>query len=287
MQTSFTVADALGLVQDFWSPIFEKELREQTLWVSTLLDPNYTMESIRGGDTMKISRIDKPTSTIRTIGTDADTFATNVLSTTQLSLQVNKRCVSAFEFEDLGVLMSQLEQADSDIRAALLADVQIQANDWVKSLIDPSSSSPDHVVSSVTDFNASEFAAVRLLAAQAKWRSSGEPWYIFADPSYVSDMIKDTTLNSADVMNDGLVSPAIEGRFISKRFGFNIVEDDSLTTDLAYAFIPSFMKVIAGAPRFKISDLHANKQFGYVISCDFPLGAVQMDHHRVIKIYNS
>lgn len=283
--TTFSVADAQGLVQTFWAPIIEKELREQTLWTGLLNDPNYTMEKVRGGDTYKITRINKPTSNIRTIGVDADSFQANTLSSTQLDLAVNKRCVSAYEFEDLAVVMSQLEQEDSEIRAALLSDVQQQANDWVKSLISPSTSSPDHVISSVTDFNTAQLSAVRLLASKAKWLSSGEPWYLLADPTYTSDMLDDTTISNASAMGTAQ-SPMILGNFALKRMNFNIIEDNSLSTDTAFAFIPSFMKVILGAPRFLISDLHAQKKFGYVLSVDFPMGAIQLDNTRVISIAN-
>lgn len=281
--TTFSAIDTQGLVQTFWGPIIEKELREQTLWTGLLNDPNYTMQKVRGGDTYKITRINKPTSVIKTIGTDADSFTANTLSSTQVDLAVTKRCVSAFEFEDLAVLMSQLEQADSPIREALLSDVREQANDYIKSLISPSTSSPDHVLTSVTDFNTAQLSAVRLLASKAKWLSSGEPWYLLADPTYMSDMLDDTTISSASVMGTAQ-SPMILGNFAMKRMNFNIIEDNSLSTDTAFAFIPSFMKVILGEPRFKISDLHANKQFGYVISVDFPLGAVQLDNTRVISI---
>ena len=284
--TSKTYVDtALGLVQDFWSPIFEKELRENTLWAGLLNDPNYTMERIKGGDTIKISKINKPSSSIRTIGTNADSFDTNVLDSTQSDLVVNRRAVSAYEFEDLSVLMSQLEQQDSEIREALLADVREQINDHIKSLISPSSATPDHITASVTDFNLAQLSATRTLAATAKW-GMAEPWYLLASPSYYSDMLDDTTLAGAESMGIGS-SPILEGRFVMKRMGFNIIEDNSLGTDTAYAFIPSFMKVIMGAPRFKISDLHAQKKFGYVLSVDMPCGAVQLDDERVIKVYNS
>jgi len=281
--TTYNAIDTLGLVQDFWSPVFESELRENTLWSGLLADPNYTMEKVKGGDTFKISKINKPTSTIKTIGTDADSFSSNVLSTTQVDLKVNKRCVSAFEFEDLGILLSQLEQKDSEMREALLADVREQANDWIKSLIVPSSSAPDHTITSVTDFNLAQLSAVRTLAANAKWRSSGQPWYLLASPSFYSDMLDDTTLAGANTMGIG-VSPIIQGFFNFNRMGFNIVEDDSLATDTAFAFIPSFMKIVIGQPRFMISDLHVLGQFGWKLSVDFPLGSIQMDDTRVISI---
>jgi len=281
--TTYNAVDTLGLVQDFWSPVFESELRTNTLWSGLLQDPNYTMEKVKGGDTFKISKINKPTSIIKTIGTDADSFASNTLSTTQVDLKVNKRCVSAYKFEDLAIVMSQLEQKDSEMREALLADVREQANDWIKSLISPSASAPNHVLTSVTDFNLAQLSTVRTLGADAKWRASGQPWYLLASPSYYSDMLDDTTLAASNVMGIG-VSPIVQGFFNFNRMGFTIIEDDSLATDTAFAFIPSFMKVVIGQPRFLLSDLHALGQFGFQLSVDFPIGVIQMDSKRVISI---
>ena len=282
--TTFNYVDTtLGLVQDFWAPLFTKELRENTLWTGLLQDPNYTMENVKGGDTLKISRINKPSSSIRTIGTDADSFDSNILSSTQVDLKLNKRCVSAFEFEDLSILMSQLEQQDSEIREALLADVREQANDWIKSLISPSAAAPDHLgISAGGDFNLATLSQVRTLAAVAKWGNQ-KPWYLLPDPTFFSDLLDDTTVSAANTM--GIAhSPILDGRFMLKRMNFNIVEDNSLATDTAFAFTPDFMKVIIGQPRFMISNLHANKTFGHLISVDFPLGAVMMDDTQVISV---
>lgn len=283
--TKAYVDSTLNLTQTFWSPLFEKELRENNLWTGLLQDPNYTINTVKGGDTVKISQINKPSSSIRTIGSDADSFDTNILSTTQNDLVVNKRCVSAYEFEDLAILMSQLEQKDSEIREALLADVREQANDWIKSLVSPSVTAPAHVLSGVSDFNLSQLSTVRTLSAVAKWRSSGQPWYLLADPTYYSDMVDDSTLAAANTMGISQ-SPIIQGRFQFNRMGYSILEDDSLAADTAYAFIPSFMKVIIGQPRFMMSDLHAQGKFGYKLSVDFLLGAKQIDDTRVISIAN-
>ena len=284
--TDYNIVDAQGLVQDFWAPLLEKELRESSMWMGILQDPNYTLEKVKGGDTYKITQINKPSNSIRTIGTDADTFESSVLSTTQVDLKITKRCVSAYEFSDLSTLMSQLDQADSQIRQALLADVRKQANDYIKGLISASASAPDHIFNGITDFNLAHLSLVRSTAATALWGSAGEPWYLLADPVYFSDMMDDTTLAAANSMGIG-TSPIIEGKFAYKRMGFNILEDDSLSTDTAYAFLPSFMKVVAGAPRFKLSDLHSDKKFGFLLSVDFVIGAKQYSDERVIYTYNS
>lgn len=286
MQTSKEYVDStLGLTQTFWAPIIEKELREQTIWGNLLFDPNYTMERVKGGDTLKISYIKKPTSSIRTIGTNADSFESNVLESTQVDLVVDKRAVSAYAFEDLGILMSQLESEDSEIREALLSDVREQMNDWIKSNISPSTSSPDHVITSVSDFNNSQLGTINTLGNVAKWTSSRESKYLVVDPVYHNDLVGDSTIGASNIMGTNQ-SPMIAGQFATQRYGYNILMDDSLSTDTGFAFIPSFMKLVFGEPRFKISDLHAQNKFGYNISVDFPLGLVQLDNKRVISIEN-
>ena len=281
--TTFNIVDTQGLVQDFWSPFLDKQLRQANLWTGLFQDPNYTVSSTAGGDTHKITRVNKSSSTIKTIGTDADSFTSNVLSTTQLELAITKRCVSSYKFQDLAVVMSQLEDADSEIRSSLLADVMEQANTWIKTLVSPSTSSPDHVITSVTDFNLAQLSAITLLANQAKWKSSGQPYLLLADPVYYQDMIDDTTLSSASALGIGK-SPIIDGFFELKRMGWNIAMDDSLSTDTAYGMLANALKVIIGEPRFLISDLHANEQFGYIMSVDFVLGGLQMDSERTITI---
>ena len=103
-------------------------------------------------------------------------------------------------------------------------------------------------------------------------------------PSYYGDILDDTTLASADY--GAADRPIIQGQVALPRMGFNILEDNSLSNDTAYAFIPSFMMGAMGTPRFKISDLHAQKKFGFVLSVDMVLGVKQYDNKRVISIAN-
>ena len=287
--TSFNNVNAVNkLVQSFWEPMMMKELRENTFWAN-LIKSNFgtymrngNEVPIKGGDTVYISQINKPTSTVKTIGTDADSFSTNTLSSKQVTFEVNKRAVSAYEFEDLGILMSQLENEDSEIRASLMADCKEQINDYIKSLISPSSSAPDHTLTSVTDYNLAQVSAVRTLAAAAKWGSANEPWFKVLAPSFYSDVLDDTTM--ADVRYGASDAPVIAGKTVLPRLNFNILEDNSLSNDTGFAFLPSFMFGAFGTPQFKVSDLHAQGKFGFNISCNVVFGAKQWDDERVISI---
>lgn len=267
---SFTnTATVSQQVQSFWAPMFMKELRESAL-LPALVSKEYQGEIKQGGDLVYVSQLNAPVGALRTVGTDSDSFVPESMSTSRISVQANKRAVAAFKFEDLVQLQSQLGAQDSEIRSALLYACMKQMNDYLYSLVNPSTSAPDHVLNSVTDMNASQLAAIRLLAAAAKWPKDGQ-WYGLVDPSYYSDILNATTLTSSDYVSDQAV---VGGQVVNKRFGFNLLEDNSLGTDKGLFFHPDFMHlVMQKEPTFKVSDLHANGQFGYQISCDIIFGA--------------
>jgi hypothetical protein len=257
-------------VQKFWAPMFMDELR-QNMMIGSLVNKEYQGEIKQGGDTVYVSQINAPTGENRIVGTDADSFNSSLLSTSRVSIQANRRAVASFEFDDLVQIQSQLGAADSPIRAALQFAVNKQINDYLFSLASPSTSSPDHLRNSISTFDANELLALRLLAAQAKWEAS-KGWWILADPSYYNDLLAATTMTSKDYV-DG-EAPVVGGKIANKRFGFNVLEDNGLAVDQALVFHPDFLHlVMQPSVQFKISDLHAQKKFGYVISADIIYGA--------------
>lgn len=263
------VADVSDQVQEFWAPMFMDELRE-SLMLGALVNRDYEGEIKMEGDTVYVSQINAPSGSLRTVGVDADTFDSEKLSTSRIAIEANKRATASYEFSDLVQIQSQIGAKDSDIRAGLLYAAEKQINDYLYGLVSPSTSAPDHVINSVTDFNAAQLVALRKLAGQAKWMRN-KPWYCLVDPSYNADLLSAQTLTSSDYVPD---APVVGGQIANQRFGFNILEDNSKVTDTALAFHPDFMHlVMQSQPRFKVSDLHSNKQFGFVISVDMIFGA--------------
>lgn len=272
-------------VQKKWAPLFMQELREQLL-LGSLVNKDYEGSIGAEGDTVYVSQINAPQGSLKTVGTDADTFDSELLSTSRVPIQANKRAVAAFEIADTAKLMSQLDSKDSEIRQSLLYAVSKQINDYLYSLVSASSSAPDHLISGVSDFNASQVSALRVLAGQAKWMKN-KPWTILADPVYHGDLLNAATLTSADYVND---KPVVGGQMGMQRFGFNIFEDNSLPADHALAFHPDFLGLVMQyEPRFKISDLHSQKKFGMLMSVDIVFGASQLIDGDVkhIQVYNS
>lgn len=257
-------------VQKFWSPLFSKELRESLL-LGTLVNKDYEGEIKEQGDTVYVSQINAPVGQLKTVGADADTFDSEQLSLSRISVTANKRAVASFEIADLATLQSQIGAQDSEIRQALLFAVGQQINDYLYTKVNPSTSAPDHLLNSVGNMDAAQLAAIRLLAAQAKWDKT-KGWYALLDPSYYSDVLNASTLTSSDYVNG---EPAVvSGQVVNKRFGFNILEDNSRGTDKGLFFHPDFLHlVMQQQARFKVSDLHPTKKFGYVISVDIVFGA--------------
>lgn len=259
-------------IQKKWAPLFMKELRESLL-LGALVNKEYEGAIGQQGDTVYISQINAPNGELRTVGTDADIFDSEQMSLSRVAIQANKRAVAAFEVAELAQLQSQLDspEGQSQMREALMYAVAKQVNDYLFSVINPSTSAPDHLLTSVTDMNASQLAAIRLLAAQAKWKNDGR-WYGLLDPSYYSDVLNASTLQSSDYV--GADEAIVGGQMAKNRFGFKLLEDNSRGTDKALFFHPDFMHmVMQKEPQFKISDLHSQKKFGYLVSVDLIFGA--------------
>lgn len=268
---STMLSDVQDQIQEFWSALFMKELREQ-LMLGSLVNRDYQGEIRQMGDTVKVSQINAPTGQLLSVGVDADAFGTEAIQTLQVDIVADKRAVAAYEVEDLVMLQSQIGNQDSELRRSLLFAVEKQINDHLYSLVNPSTSTPDHDITGITDFNASQLSDIRTLAAKAKWlRDKG--WWLLADPEYYGDLLDAQTMTSSDFI--GPEQPVVGGQIVSQRFGFNILEDNSRSADFALAFHPDFLYfVMQTEPTFKLSDLHPNKQFGFVLSVDIVLGAV-------------
>ena len=256
------------LVREAWSDLFMQELREDLL-LGALVNKDYDGEIARRGDTVKVSQINAATGELKTIGTDADSFSSEALSSTQISIVADKRAVASYDMEDLVMLQTQLGDKDSEIRASLQFAVAKQINDFLYTLVAPSTATPDHELTS-TDFNTAQLQAIRVLAGQAKW-TRNKRWYALLDPVYYGDLLSETNIISSDFVND---KPTISGQIAERRLGFDILEDNSRSADFGLIFHPDFLHLVMQTqPTFKISDKHANKEFGFVMSVDIVFGA--------------
>lgn len=270
MANMTNLADVTNQIQEYWSPLFTKELRE-TLILGSLINRDYEGQIRKGGDTVYVSQVNAPDGELLTVGTDADSFSAEALSTSRIAIEANRRAVASYKVEDLVDLQSQLDRENSEMRESLLFAMNKQINTHLYSLVSPSTSAPDHELSSVTDLNLAQMSAIRVLAGEAKW-SRSKPWYGLLSPQYMADVMDDSTLSSRDYVGDDM--PIVGGQMAFPRFGFNLLEDTSRSGDYGLFFHPDFMHMVMQQEvRVKVSDLHPLGQFGYMISVDVVFGA--------------
>jgi len=278
-----SITEVQEQVQKFWAPMMVDEMKESAI-LPTLVSKDYEGEIKKGGDTVYISMIITPTGSIKTIGVDHSDYTSETLQTVRKSVVANKIIEASIEIDSLIDLQTQLgsPEGKSKIRSAMNKALEIKLNEYLYSLVAPSASAPDHKVATVTDFNATALLNNRKLASQAKW-SSENGWWALLGPSYYNDFLSATTLTSADYV--GADMPVIGGKKPYNRFGFNILEDNSdamkaisptadVTGDVALLFQPDFMYLVMQTePQIKISDLHAVKKRGYLLTVEIIVGA--------------
>lgn len=281
-----TLAEVANQIEKYWSALFMDQLRE-ALMLGALVNKDYEGQIKRGGDTVRVSQINAPTGQLLDVGVDADSFQSEAISTSYVDIKADKRAVASYEFQDLVELQSQISQNNPKVMDSMKYAMSKQINDYLYSLVSPSTSSPDHSISGVTDFNSAQLAACRVLAAQAKWMDS-PGWYALLDPQYYGDLMNATTMVSSDYGASD--APVIGGKIGLRRFGFQIFEDNSRSADYGLLFHPDFLHLVTqSGPSIKISDLHSQKKFGVVMSIDLVFGAkLGIDGNKKhIKVYNT
>lgn len=280
-----TLTEVAAQIEKYWSPIFTKQLRESLL-LGSLVNKQYQGAIKQGGDTVRVSQVNALTGQLLTVNTDADSFAAEAISTSYVDIVADKRAVASYKFQDLVSLQSQLSQENPEVMESLKYAMGKQMNDYLYTLVSPSTSAPDHSISGVSDFNAAQLAACRVLAAQAKWPAGS--WYGLLDPQFYGDVMNATTLVNTQYGASDI--PTIGGQVSLPRFGFNLLEDNSRSADYGLLFHPDFLHlVMQSSVQVKISDLHALSQFGVLMSIDVIFGAKLGISGNVkhIKVYNS
>lgn len=263
--------DINAQIQTNWSKIAMQELRESFI-LPNLVSKKYEGEIREENDTVRIYQVNAPTSELKTVGTDEDTFTANKLSTSYVDLVADRRAVSAYKFNDLIQVQSILDPANNpEIRMSLMHDIGSQINTYLYSLIVPSASSPDHTIGSTSAMSNTVMADMREAAALAHWPKN-EPFYHLMSPHYMSDFLADNNMVNADY---GFSDQArIFGQPSVQRYGFTNFEDNSVTAASSISFVPSALLYAAQyEPRIKISDLHPLGQFGFLLSIDLVFGS--------------
>jgi len=115
-----TLAEVQDQIQTFWSPVFMQELRESFL-LPGLVSKEYEGEMKKKGDTVTVSQVNSLNSDLRDVGTNADVFEPNQISTSKVDIKADKRAVSAVEFDDLVEIQSLVDPIKGkEVRQAMM-----------------------------------------------------------------------------------------------------------------------------------------------------------------------
>lgn len=268
------LADVSAQIQKFWAPTLRSELKEDTL-LPSLVSKEFQGSIMKGGDTVKVSTIQRPTAVRKTIGVAGyNDYQTDQLQTGQVEVVADTIIQAGYEIESLIDLQTQIHDPNSQIRQGLFEAIEIELNNYLYEQMAPTSST-----SGVTTFDASQLGAAKIYASQQKWAAKNK--YLLLDPVYHQDLMNVTSLTSKDFVMD---CPVVGGQIATQRFGFNILEDNSAgmsalspttaTSQLACAFDPDFIHfVMQQGMEIKVSDLHSNKKRGFILTADIIVGS--------------
>lgn len=260
------LAEVTNQIQKVWAPLYTQKLRE-TLLLGGLVNREYEGEIRQQNDTVYVSQqIDKDAE-LRVAGVDADAFGTVKAEFTRVALVADQVAIQAYEFTTLAQLQSQVSSAN--FRDSMVFAINKRINTYLYSLAIASTSNPDHTLNSVSTIDADALADYGALAATAKWPEDGR-WVGLLAPNYWATIMKDNDLKSSDFVTD---MPTVRGQSARALMGFNCYRDNSITNK-AYFFHPDFMYLAMQTElEFKVSDQHANKRLGYLISAHVVFGA--------------
>jgi len=268
------LADVAAQIQKFWAPTLRSELKENTL-LPSLVSKEFQGSIAKGGDTVKVSTIQRPTAVRKTIGVAGyNDYQTDQLQTAQVEVKADTIIQAGYEIESLIDLQSQIHDPNSQIRQGMFEAIEIELNNYLYEQIAATNN-----VSGVTTFDASQLGAAKIYASQQKWATKNK--YLLLDPVFHQDLMNVTSLTSKDFVPD---APVVGGQMATQRFGFNILEDNSAGMDAlsplsagsqyGLAFDPDFIHfVMQQGMEIKLSDLHSNKKRGFILTADIIVGS--------------
>ncbi len=266
------------LIPEIWSAKMYQELRNDVMFAN-IFSREYEGEIKNFGDTVNVQQIVAPTGEI--ITDDKAQFSSSTMQVNRIAITANKRASAAFEFTDMAQLQSMAFQQDA--QEALLYAIRLKLeSDIIASLVPADGSpAPDHDIApaSASDLAAADLGSIRTLLSTAKVPVSNRK--LLLAPSYYGDLLSKTQVTSTDFVSGNSAQQGVVSQFM----GFEIMEHNLLSTDVGYAVHPSAMLLVMQQDiRIKISDLHSQNKYGYLLSADMVYGFTLADDKRLVKI---
>lgn len=263
-------------IPEIWSGTMYPELRN-SLILGSIFERAYEGSIKNVGDTVKVNTLVAPEGEVLT--DDTSVFTSEAITLTQNSIVVNSRAVASFDITDLAQMQSIPFQ--NEAKEALLYSIAKQIESAIIAALVPSASAPDHDIApaSASSMAVADLGSLSRLLSIAKVPRSNR--HLCLDPNYYSDLLALTNITSKDFVAGYNGQEGVVDRYM----GFTILEHNLFGTDIGYALHPSALQlVMQKEPTIKISDMHSQHKFGYVISADLVFGLSLFDNTRIVKI---
>jgi hypothetical protein len=264
------------LIPEIWSSMMYAELRNSIMFANTF-SRQYEGEIRNVGDTVKVNQLVAPEGEI--ITNDKLQFSSSTMQINQDSIIANKRASAAFEITDLAAMQSL--EFQNEAREALVYAIRLKMEEDILSALIPSASNPDHQISpaSASSLASADLGAIRTLLSAAKVPLDNRQ--LFLAPSYYGDLLSVTQVTSTDFVSGNSAQSGVVSSFM----GFRIMEHNLLGADIGFAIHPSALQLVMQQEvRVKLSDLHAQNKYGYLLSADLVYGYKLFDNKRIVKI---
>lgn len=265
------------MIPTVWSPLLYQELRAKPAYIN-LFSRDYEGEIKEKGNTVKVNQIKKPTGEILT--DDKQTFNTEELQVGQFEITADRRAVASFEITDMAKLQSLEFQLE--VTNALIDSILEQMEVDVQSIMVPSAATPDHQLAALvgSSFDVADVVALRNLLAQAKV-PFGEDTYMALGTTYYGSLLQKGMVVGSDY---GSINDLMAGE-VKKLSGFKIFEHVLEGATTAKAFHRSAVQLVMQTQvNVKVSDLHSQKKFGYLVSADIVYGRKLADAVRLASL---
>ena len=262
------LADVADQVKKYWGPMTQSQMVQSNKMI-TAVNKDYEGAIAQEGDTVYVSMIKPMVATIKTIGTDADTYTPSKIQTVRTAIVCDKVIEASVRVGSLVELQSQLQSGSSTLRETMVQAMSDALNAFLWSFIRTVSVSGTDGYSSVATLSKTHIRAARVFAGKKKWIKGN--WYGFLDPSYWGDLGIDDVLARNDYVGNTPMSGDPEFKNL---LGFNLTEENSLPNTQGLFFHRDFLYfVMQQGANWKISDLHAQEKRGLHLSCEMIVGA--------------
>lgn len=262
------IADVSEQIKKYWAPMTQSQL-VQTNKLVNVVNRDYEGSISQEGDTVYVSMIKPMVASLKTIGTDADTYSPSKIQTVRTAIVADKVVEASVRIGSLVELQSQIQSNSAQLRETMVQSMSDALNAYLYTFLKTSVSNGVTGATGITAFTKAELRQARVYAGAKKWRTGN--WFGFLDPSYWGDLNIDDTLAQNTFVSDMPIATASEFRSL---LGFNITEDNSLPTDQALFFHRDWLYfVMQQGATWKVSDLHAQEKRGVHLSCEMVVGA--------------